>query len=261
MGQLNTVEEAQANLGSYVGIDEACGHIFPLLINQLEIANQQLGDGVSTLIEGFNYLAQTMAEVNPEKLAGQIPDELVLRISKLQRFTEDLIQIGEQIHSTTVSEAAERSNDENRKNLHRIVLRTLNMQQVASDVHAQASQIAQEIDSTQDELIEMQTPDNQSLTMDLVKIFMHMQVEINKMVIAFQFQDRVSQIVSSVINAMKDLNDYIREAGEHAKLEGTEIYVNLSEITEHVERYYVSKEQYELRGEHKDDTSDDIELF
>jgi hypothetical protein len=261
MGLLNTVERTQANLGSYVGIDEACAHVFPLLIDQLEIANQQLGDGVETLIEGFNYLAQTMSEVNPEKLAGQIPDEALNRISKLQRFTKDLIQIGEQIHNTTVSEATERSNDANRKNLHRIVLRTLNMQQVAADVHAQADQLAKEIDATQNELIEQYTPESQSLTMDLVRVFMHMQVEINKMVVAFQFQDRVSQIISSVINSMKDLADYIREAGEHAKQEGTDIFVNLAEIIEHVERYYVSKEQYDLRGDHKDNTSDDIELF
>jgi hypothetical protein len=106
-----------------------------------------------------------------------------------------------------------------------------------------------------------QTPENQSLSMDLVNIFLQMQVEINKMVVAFQFQDRVSQIVSSVINALKDLNDYIQEAGEHAKQAGTEIFVNLAEILDRVERYYISQEQYELTGEKKDETSNDIELF
>jgi len=261
MGQSENAQTAP-NLGDYVGIDIACAQIFPLLINQLEIANQQLADGVSTLIEGFNYLAQTLSDINTDNLEGNIPDELEGKLSKLQRFTKDLIHIGEQIHTTTVCEATERSNDENRKNLHRIVLRTLDMQHVAADLHTQANHIANEIEDTQKILLEQDAQGgNQRAAMDLVTTLTHLQIELNKMVIAFQFQDRVSQIVSSVINAMKDLADYVREAGEQASQEGTEVIVNLTEIINHVERYYVSKEQYELRGEHKDDTSDDIELF
>lgn len=261
MGQVNTIEQDQAKLTTYVGIDEAFAKVFPLLIDQLEIANQQLADGVDTLINGFNYLAQTMSHIDPHALSGQLPEEIVQKISKMQRFSDDLIQMGEKVHSTTVNEATQRQDSDSRHNLNRIVLRTLNMQQMAADISKQAKLISDEIDTTQNALIEQQTPENQAASINLVKTFLHLQVELNKMVIGFQFQDRVTQIIGSVINSLKDLNDYVQEAGEHAKQEGTDIFVNLAEIVSHVERYYISKEQYELTGEHKDDTSDDIELF
>ena len=247
------------SLQDYVTIDHACIQVFPLLIGQLEIANQQLADGVDTLINGFTYLAQKMNDIDPASLGANISVEMANKLQKIHRFTNDLIEAGQHIHVTSIKEVTKETDSKLRCDINRIVLKTLDIQQLSGEIREQANHVIQELEHDSEKVIQEQL-DN-SNDPQLLKTFMELQVEINKMVIAFQFQDKVFQIINAVTNAMKDLQDFLAEARNSHDTRESEVYVSLSETMQHVERYYISPEQYELKGEKKDDTSDDIELF
>lgn len=250
--------QAKQDLESYVTVDHACIEVLPLLVSQLEIANQQLADGVNTLIEGFMLLSRQMNEVDPHSL-GNISEAIDTKVQRIHRFTEDLIQAGERMHITSIEEATKDDNQKARQSMNRIVLRTLDVQQLAGEIRKEAGDVVKEIESLSQELETQQNGSEQDTR--LLKTFMEIQMELNKMIVAFQFQDRVTQIISAVTNATKDLIDYITEARAHHESEQTPVVVNISEMKQRIEAYYISPEQYELKGEHKDDTSDDIELF
>ncbi|MDH5544089.1 MAG: hypothetical protein OEZ43_00765 [Gammaproteobacteria bacterium] len=240
-----------------VTMDQACIHVFPLLVAQLEIANQQLADGVDTLITGFTYLAQKFNDVDPSTLEKQIPTEMRQKLQRIHRFTEDLIHAGHRIHNTTVEEVTKDENNKLRRNINRIVLKTLDIQQLSAEIREQAGNVINELEDVRDELVN----DADDSNPHLLKTFMELQMELNKMVVAFQFQDRVFQIISAVTNAMKDLSEFLQKARSQQSGGNNETLVSLTETVRHVERYYISKEQYELKGDKKDETSDDIELF
>ena len=254
-----TAAEQSQNLEDYVTVDHACVTVMPLLVSQLEIANQQLADGVNTLIEGFMQLSRTLNEVDTNTFGSSFPDSINQRVQRIHRFTDDLIQVSERMHLTTVTEATKEENKGIRQNMNKIVMRTLDLQQLASEIRKEAVDVVEELEIGSEAL--MDNPDMTAGDAKLLKTFLGLQAEINKMIVAFQFQDRVSQIMTAVINASKDLIDYINEARAQNHDVDNVIFVNLSEMIQRVESYYVSKEQYELTGDHKDDTSDDIELF
>lgn len=274
MQNLEKITATQAGLNNYVTVDVACVSVFPLLINQLEIVNSQLEDGVSSLVSGFSLLAKSLNLVNtvlngqsfsdsgqPIESASAGEHSFERKLERIKRFSDDLLEVGESIHVSATTEAVQQvlsdAGKAQTKHVQRIILRTLNMQQLASEIGAQAAGVVNDIKIMSGAVSNSDHPEK----VQLQNLFMEMQMEVNKMVIAFQFQDRVSQIISAVMNSMKDLLDYIREAGAQARLDETDVYVNLAEIMNRVEKYYVSKEQYEMTGESNSQGSDDIILF
>lgn len=257
----NALTDAQPiqGLQDYVTLDKACVEILPLLVSQLEIANQQLSDGVNTLIEGFMQLSAKMNEIDTQRLGSKISSTLENKLLRMHRFTDDLVQAGERIHTTTISEATKEENQNARSGINRIVIRTLDVQQLAGEIRKEACGIIEELEAAS--VITGQNADDNANDTQLLKQFMELQMEINKMIVAFQFQDRVTQIISAVTNGTKDIIDYIVEAQHQVEATEGAIYVNRLEMKKRVENYYISAEQYRLTGEHKDDTSDDIELF
>lgn len=257
MGANPAEQNNNSPLDDYVTLDEATTHVFPLLLSQLEIANQQLADGVDTLIQGFTWMSERLNELDKKAMGIKIPDSMRKQIERIHRFTADLTQAGNNVHDTSVAEALRDEYNEERYNINRIVIRTLDMQKLSCDIREQAEAIVKELEEGSHTIIERGIDGEADA--ELIKTVLELQMEVNRMVVAFQFQDRVFQILSAVINAMKDVTDYITEV--RSTSEEPHPFVSLSEMLAHVERYYISAEQYELKGEHKDDTSDDIELF
>lgn len=253
----NKIEEA---LNNYVTLDKACIKIFPLLMEQLEIANQQLDEGVNALLQGFNSLASAMSSIDPADLDGDLSSDIVKRINNIQRFTQNLIKTGESIHQITVNESVESQDLKKSANSQHSKVRTLNIQRLAADVKNEADTIIKELEAAQNALLDDASP-LEKKRLAMVKTLIEMQMEVNKMIVAFQFQDRVSQIINAVINSMKDLTEYVSVADNHVQVDDVDGLVNLAEVIECVERHYISKEQYKLTGDHKDDGSDDIVLF
>ncbi|MDH5544087.1 MAG: hypothetical protein OEZ43_00755 [Gammaproteobacteria bacterium] len=260
MTVLDMAVPVNTGLHSFLAIDEACVAIFPLLIEQLEIANHQLTDGIDALTRGFGCLAQTLNLIEPSQLGHNLPHDIIQKIQKVQRYTHDLIKAGESIHETTAREAINNHSKDSAQNIKRIIIRTLNMQVLAQDVRNEADNLIKELEKAQEGLLFDENTDvKQKAT--AIKMLIEMRMEINKMIVAFQFQDRVSQIINAVINSMKDLTDYISDAGTQARNEGIDAYVDIGEMRRRVEQYCISKEQYELMGRKSSDTSDDIILF
>ncbi len=255
----NRMNTAEA-LNNYVTLDKACIRIFPLLVEQLEIANQQLDEGVNALLQGFSYLASAMSSIDPADLDGDLSSDIVKRINNIQRFTQNLIKTGESIHQITVNESVEHQGPEKSANSQYSEVRTLNIQRLAADVKHEADTIIKELEAAQNALLDDASP-LEKKRLAMVKTLIEMQMEVNKMIVAFQFQDRVSQIVNAVINSMQDLTEYVSDTDNNIQVDGADRLVNLAAMIERVECHYISKEQYELTGDHKDDGSDDIVLF
>ncbi|MDH5731926.1 MAG: hypothetical protein OEZ58_23325 [Gammaproteobacteria bacterium] len=242
--------KTQLNLNHYVSVDEACLNIFPMLIKQLEIVNSQMQDGVSALVGGFAVLAKSIdlvnSTLNGKRIGADDDHSFEQKLEKVKRFTDDLVQAGEAIHQSATSDVTERilvnADQEQTQHIHRIILRTLGIQQLSSEIHNQAHDIIHDIKTMSGDITHSDHPQKQALQ----NIFIDMQTEVHKMIVAFQFQDRVSQIIHGVLCSMRDFTDYIREASARARMDDSELFVNLSELVDLVEKYYISKEQYQL---------------
>ena len=243
-----------------VPFDEACASIFPLLIAQLETVDRQLIEGVATLIEGFSALSMSIGSLDlsfqneSQESPAQIGKARDL-LARIDRFATDLLAVGDNIHDTIVDNATDENiSPATNKHMSRVILHALGAQHTASEIRYQAVEVSELIDELANQSVLTRSVDD-------IKMISDLQVEVNKMIVAFQFQDRVCQIIHSVINSVKDLGDYIREASMTARLDGREPLLNIAEMRERIESYYISKEQHEMGSSGGETSTQDITFF
>ena len=258
-------------ISQYVSIDKACSVMFPMLITQLESVNTQLEDGVSSLIGGFAGLSKSIrhlesvfeesVEVGMEHSGGPM-STVQEQMARIKRFSDDLVDLGEKIQNAAVNEAVQANDvvqgDLDKKNMSRVILATLDVQLTATEIKSQAS-VAINAMTTLSKLL-LENGIDEKLVNNL-QMINEMQLQVNQMLVAFQFQDRVCQIINSVINSMKDLDDYVSEASVQARYDGTEVFLNLAEIKARIESHYVSREQYAMTSPTHVDDGRDVILF